>query len=101
MIPTSRTDAVTAMLADAGSTGEPMSQAVTLTMPDDVADRYRRGATAARKPLEQFLLERLGESVPPLIDQLPPSLRDELLQMEHMDNTALREIAGVVLPPAK
>jgi hypothetical protein len=78
-----------------------MSQTVTLDLPDDAADRYRRGASAARKPLEQFLVERLTESAPPPTDDLAPGLGDELRRMESLDDDALWTITRASLSPAQ
>jgi hypothetical protein len=55
-----------------------MAQSVTLFLPEETLQRYRRGATAARKLLEEFLVECLLETVPPLADDLPSPLREEL-----------------------
>jgi len=78
-----------------------MPQTITLHVPDDTAEYYRRGATAARKPLEQFLLERLGELVPQRVEPLPDSVLDELRRMEDLDDAALWEITRSTLPPAR
>lgn len=78
-----------------------MSQTIVLHLPDEAADRYRRGATAARKPLEEFLIERLTESLPPPAEQLASPLEDELRRMEALDDAALWEIARVTLPAAQ
>ena len=43
-----------------------MSQTISLQLPDETLQRYRRGAHAARKLLEDFLVERLSEALPPL-----------------------------------
>jgi hypothetical protein len=78
-----------------------MSQTVILQLPDEAAYRYRRGATAARKPLEAFLLERLTEAVPPAADPPMSPLDDELRRMEELGDEALWEIARAALPPAQ
>lgn len=36
-----------------------MSQTVVIELPDETVVRYQQGAVAARKPLEEYLLERL------------------------------------------
>ncbi|MGD9891848.1 MAG: hypothetical protein AB7R89_09730 [Dehalococcoidia bacterium] len=74
-----------------------MVQTVILQLPDETANRYRRGATAARKPLEEFILERLRESVP-LSDLRTSRLDDDLRRLESLDDEALREIARATLP---
>ena len=66
-----------------------MSQAVTLQLSDEALDRYQRGATAARKPLEEFLVERLIKAVPPLADDLPSPLHEELQRLERLDDETL------------
>jgi hypothetical protein len=77
-----------------------MSQTVILQLSDESVDRYRRGATAARKPLEEFLIERLKESVPPSVAQLPSPLEEELQQMESLDDDTLWKLARATLPAA-
>ena len=42
-----------------------MSQTVVLHLPDETIVRYAWGAAAARKPLEEFLADRLNEAAPP------------------------------------
>jgi len=76
-----------------------MLQTVTLQLSDDVVRRFRRGAAVARKPFEQFLTERLLESVPPLTDELTPAVRAELEVLETLDNDALRQVAQSQLSP--
>jgi len=76
-----------------------MVQTVTLQLPDETLQRYRRGAAAARKGLEKFIVERLMEAVPPLADDLPPPLQEELKTLEELDDETLRQIAQSQLPP--
>lgn len=78
-----------------------MSQTITLKLPDEMLRRYRRGAIAAQKDLEDFVLERLNESAPPVADDLPSPLREELAAMEHKDNKSLLQIARAQLPVAQ
>ncbi len=76
-----------------------MTQMVTLQLPDETLQRYRRGATAARKLLEEFLVERLMEAVPPLANDLPSPLHEELEALEQLDNDALWQVARSQLSP--
>lgn len=73
-------------------------ETITLQLPDETLQRYRRGALAARKALEAFVAERLAENVPPVTDDLPSPLREELRAMEKMGNKALLKIAQSRLP---
>lgn len=78
-----------------------MAQSVTIFLPEETLQRYRRGATAARKLLEEFLVERLLETVPPLADDLSSPLREELQALERLDDDALWQVARGQLPPAR
>lgn len=75
-----------------------MLQTVTIQLPEETVHRYRRGAKAAKKVLEEFLVERLAEVAPPLADDLPPPLRDELEAIEKLDNEALQKLTQSRLP---
>lgn len=70
-----------------------MSETVTLELPDATIQRYRRGATAARKKLEEFLVERLADTPLPLADDLPPPFDEVLRTLETLDDEALWAIA--------
>ncbi|MEK7326652.1 MAG: hypothetical protein AAB217_15525 [Chloroflexota bacterium] len=78
-----------------------MLQTVTIHLPEETTQRYQRGAKAAKKALEEFLVERLTEAAPPLADDLPSPLREELEAIEKLDNDALRQIANSKLLPAR
>jgi len=78
-----------------------MSKTITLQLPGETFQRYRRGATVARKSLEEFLTERLVEAVPPLADDLPSPLHEELQVLENLDDKALRKVARSQLSPAR
>jgi hypothetical protein len=60
---------------------------------EEAVERFRRGAGAAGKPLEEFLAERLMDAVPPLPKDIPPSLCEELDALERLDEAALRAVA--------
>jgi len=77
-----------------------MAQMVTLQLPDETLQRCQRGATAARKLLEEFLVERLIEAVPSLADDLPSPLYEELEALEQLDNDALLQVGRSRLSPA-
>jgi hypothetical protein len=75
-----------------------MAQALTLYLPDEALERYRRGAAVARMDLDAFIAERLAESTPPLADDVPESVRGELRSLEEGDDEALRQAAECHLP---
>lgn len=78
-----------------------MEQSVTLRLPDETLRRYRHGAVAAHKLLEEFLVERLTDSAPPLPDDLPSPLREELRALENLSDKALWRVAQNHLPAAR
>lgn len=78
-----------------------MSRTLTLELSDEILRRYRRGAIAARKELETFVVERLSEIAPPPVDDLPAPLRQELHDMARQSSKALERIAQSRLPAAQ
>jgi hypothetical protein len=70
-----------------------MTDTVTLALPDDTLKRYRRGAIAARKPLEEFMIERLVEAKPPLPTDLPSPLNEDLAVLEMLGDETLWQVA--------
>ena len=78
-----------------------MAESITVQLPQEALQRFRRGAGAAGKPLAEFLAERLMDAVPPLPEDIPPSLREELDALEQSDEATLREIAESRLPAGR
>jgi hypothetical protein len=75
-----------------------MTESVTVQLPQEAFERLRRRAGAARKPLEEFLVDRLMDAVPSLPENVSPSLREELDALEELDETALQKVAESRLP---
>ena len=78
-----------------------MPESVTVRLPGEALQRFRRGAGAAGKPLEEFLADRLLDAVPSLPEDLAPALRAELDALEQLDETALRKVAESRLSPGR
>lgn len=78
-----------------------MPESVTVQLPREALQRFRRGAGAAGKRLEEFLADRLLDAVPPLPDNISPSLRQELDALEQLDETALQKVAESRLPTGR
>jgi hypothetical protein len=78
-----------------------MPESFTVQLPPEAVKRFRRGAGAAGKPVEEFLADRLLEAVPPLPEDIPPPARDELQAMEGLDEKALRQVAQSRLPASR
>ena len=77
-----------------------MAQTITLQLPDEVVQRCQQGATAAHKLLEEFLVDRLMEALPPSADAVPSPLREELRALELLEDEALWQMAQSRLSPA-
>jgi hypothetical protein len=77
-----------------------MNQTITIELPEETMRRYRRGASAARKDLEHFVVERLNENAPPTADDLPQPLSKEFQAMEAKNDKALLKIAESRMPIA-
>jgi hypothetical protein len=78
-----------------------MAQTVTLQLSDETLQRYQRGAMAAHKLLEEFLVDRLIEAAPPFGDELPSPLHEALQDIENLDDDALWQIVQSQLSPAR
>jgi hypothetical protein len=78
-----------------------MGEAITVHLPEETLHRYRWGAAAARKPLEEFLADRLVDSAPPAVSDAPALWREELETMAELDDETLWEIARSQLPSTR
>ncbi len=70
-----------------------MSQFVTLELPDETVEVYKRGAAAARQELAAFIANRLTETAPPVSIRKTNSHDADLKVLETMDDTQLWEVA--------
>lgn len=55
----------------------------------------------SRKPLEEFLAERIVQGAPPLFEDVPPSLQEEVRGLMDLTDDQLWEVARARLPVAK
>ena len=78
-----------------------MARSITLQVPDELLQCSQRGAKAARRLLEEFLLERLSEAMSPLADNLPSTVQAALQTIEQLDDGTLEQIMREQLPPAR
>ncbi|MBI3958550.1 MAG: hypothetical protein HY328_07050 [Chloroflexi bacterium] len=70
-----------------------MSQTVVLNLPDETIVRYAWGAAAARKPLEEFLADRLNEAAPVLVDLHTRPFDADLDELNRVSDDNLWSIA--------
>lgn len=75
-----------------------MAQTITVQVPDNILQRYQKGADAARKLLEDFIAERLEEAIPAIEETEESVLQRELDELGNLDNEALWKVAHSKLP---
>jgi hypothetical protein len=68
-----------------------MSQTITLTLPDNFFHPVQRTAQAIKQPVETLLLTALQASLPS-IEELPIEVRQHLIELEVLDDEALRRV---------
>jgi hypothetical protein len=64
---------------------------VTVQIPQSLYHRLERAAARLQKPVEDLLAETLQATLP-LTDEIPASIQAELVAMDNLDETTLREI---------
>jgi hypothetical protein len=72
---------------------------MAIEMPQPLYRRLERLSELTRRPLEDLVVQTLAAGVPPLPDDLPPEMRDDLLTLEGMDDDALWQIARSEISP--
>jgi hypothetical protein len=75
-----------------------MPQTITLNLPDNFAQPLQRVALAARLPVEQLLLRALQATLPPLDNDLPPAMRENLTALETLDDARLWRVLRETVP---
>lgn len=77
----------------------PMSQNVTLTLPDSFFQPIQRTAQATSQPIEELLLHALQASLPPL-EGLPDDVIENLTALETLNDQSLWQVMGETVPAA-
>jgi hypothetical protein len=68
-------------------------QTVAVQMPQPLYRRLERLSELTRRPLEDLVVQTLDAGVPPLPDDLPEEMRDDLMALESLDTEALWQVA--------
>ena len=64
-------------------------ETLTIHLPAEAARRLRRVAEISRRPLDEVIADTLQGSLPPLLEDVPPSYQAELAGLESMSTEAL------------
>lgn len=75
------------------------AQTMAIEIPQSLYRRLERLAELSHRPLENVVVQTLNAGVPPLPDDLPIEMRDDLLTLEMLDDEALWEVARSVVSP--
>lgn len=74
----------------------------TVQLPESLYRRLQQQATAEQRSIDDLVRQTLSRQLPPAVpveDDLPPSLREELLAMEHLSDSSLWSLARSTLLP--
>lgn len=66
-------------------------QTITLTLPDDLYQRFQQHALLKQHSVEEELLSLATNAL--VEDELPKELREQVAALSSLDNAALREVA--------
>jgi len=77
------------------------TETLTIQIPVQAADRLRRVAEIAQRPIDEVVADTLKSTLPPLLDDLPPAFQADLAQLETWSNEALRQQVFAKLDPKK
>ena len=78
-----------------------MGETITLELPEETVERYRRSAELAHRPLEEFLVDRLVYVAPPPTGDLPEPMRSELRELAGLSDDEVWQIARSRFPSGK
>ena len=76
------------------------SQAITVTLPDEVYQRVKRNARGMKQPVPQVLV-RIVEAAIPSLAKVPPEYRAELEAMETMSDADLWKVTKHQIPASQ
>lgn len=72
---------------------------VAIQMPPNLYRRLERLAELTRRPVESLIVQTLEAGVPPLPDDLPEKIRDDLMALEGLDDESLWQVARSTVDP--
>jgi len=66
---------------------------VAIQMPHLLYQRLQRLAELTHRPLESLVLQALDAHIPPLLEDMPEHIRQDLAALEKLDDAALQHVA--------
>ncbi len=74
------------------------TETVTVQLPAAAAQRLRRVAALARRPIDEVIAATLTATLPPLLEEVPPAFQSALAQLETLPHEALRAQMHAMIP---
>lgn len=74
-------------------------QELTVTLPETVFHRLVGMAQATHQSVDAVLVQSLRGNLPPVVDDLPLEMRDEMAQLTQLNDAELWSTATAPLPP--
>lgn len=75
-----------------------MSQAITITLPDNVYTKLKRTAALMNEPLEEIVTQSLTQSLSPLLDDIPAEYQADVYPLLRMTSVELQAEVQRVFP---
>jgi len=75
-----------------------MSQAITITLPDNLYDQLKRTAELAKEPLETIITQSLKQSLPPLLEDIPAEYQADIYPLLQMTVAELQAEIQRIFP---
>ncbi len=66
---------------------------MAIHIPQPLYERLQRLATVTHRPLEQLVLQAVEAHVPPLLEDMPAAMQEDLSALETLDVPALWQVA--------
>ena len=73
----------------------------TIRLPLAAAHRLRRVAEISRRPVDEVVADTLRASLPPLLEDVPPTFRDDLASLESLPTVVLRQQLRTLVDPGQ
>jgi hypothetical protein len=74
---------------------------LTIDLPDQTFQRLAHLAELTQQPLAELILQSITGNLPPAVETAPAEIQPELLALQTLDTTALRQIAQSQVPPTQ
>lgn len=66
---------------------------ITIQMPQPLYQRLQRLSEITHRPLESLICQSLDAHLPPLLEDMPEAMREDLNALEKLDDEVLRQVA--------